>query len=189
MRCFLAIRLPEDIRRVIARRIDEFKSGGDGISWAREEGIHLTLRFLGECSPESVRRVADAARKAAESSPCFELAVGETGIFPDRRRPRVLWIGIRNPPDALFDLARLLEQSLERVGFAKETRPFRAHMTVARIRTPLRGPEADVLASRWLSATGETFGAFQADRFSLMESVLRTGGAVYTPMEEYRLMG
>ena len=189
MRCFLAIVLPEEIRRAIGRCLNGFRAEGGGISWVRLEGIHLTIKFLGEIETMRFQDVSTMVRETAREFPGFELTIGGRGVFPDAKQPRVLWIGVHEPPKVLADLAEALETGLSRIGFPREKHPFRAHLTAARVRPSMKGKEPERLLARWLLGPDETFGTFRTDGIVLMQSILERGGAVYTRVEEYPLAG
>ena len=185
MRLFVAAELPEAVRRRLGEAQDRLRHAAIRARWVRPEGIHLTLRFLGEVSQERVAEIDAALRPiAAGHAPCSLEARG-IGTFPDRGRPLVIWVGLEGAIERIEALARSLNRALEPLGFARETRPFRAHLTLGRFREAPRGD--------WRAAlqcfVQESFGRFVADRFILYESRLRSDGAVYRELARFDLGG
>jgi 2'-5' RNA ligase len=129
--------------------------------------------------------VAQAARDAAAAHAPFAAALGAAGAFPSARRARVLWLGMSEGAAPMEALAGTLADALERRGFAKEERPFSAHLTIGRVR------EAHADWSERLRAVGPdpAEAAFRVDRIALIRSQLSRGGSVYTVMDEAVLAG
>src|SRR5258706_3727852 len=135
-RLFIAIELPSNVRRKLKDRIDHLR---DAIpearaSWAREENLHLTLKFLGDTTLTSVERLSQATQRAASAVAPFEMIIGTSGAFPPNGQPRVLWIGIEDPAGELAVLHEVLEDQCVQAGFARENRPYHPHLTIARLR-------------------------------------------------------
>jgi 2'-5' RNA ligase len=105
-------------------------------SWSREENIHLTLKFLGELQTSRLSNLSNAAAQTVVDFKPFEITLEETGVFPKHGRPRVLWIGVKDESGKLAELQARLEEACVRQGFAREERPFRPHLTIARLRKP-----------------------------------------------------
>jgi len=183
MRAFVAIELPEKVRAALAREQSRFKAiceHNPDIRWTRPEGLHLTLKFLGEVPSDRVLYVT-AALQALDPFEKFEVEVRGFGFFPNAVHPRVLWAGLE-PPAGLIDLARRVEAALERLGFAPEDRPFHPHLTLARF----RAPHADrALAAALEKTDSACLGAFEVREFFLFESRLLTGGAEYRKVARF----
>ncbi len=146
--------------------------------------MHLTLKFLGEQPEERLQAIAGAVRRAAREAAPFELQFRGLGVFPSPQRARIIWAGAAAGAAGLAALARLLEQALAGEGFPRENRPFRAHLTLGRVRRPL--PEQ--LLRRQL-AEGATFvtPASTVPSLRLYRSRLTPQGAHYTALEEFFL--
>ena len=180
MRAFIAIDLPESIRAALRRKQATFRSASSDARWTQLEGIHLTLKFLGEVSDPKLREVCDSLKKLGRFE-AFEIGLKGFGFFPDARRPRVFWVGV----EALASLSRLAEQveeAMQSVGFAREERAFRPHLTLARFRVPQPQPALQGL----LSQQGEQeLGNFEVSEFFLFESKLSPQGAEYRKVERF----
>lgn len=187
MRCFVAVALPETVRASLEGVQAALRKSFAGARWVRPEGIHLTLRFLGEIDEALVNALGEDLRVLAmRSGPPFSLAVGGVGFFPRRASPRVVWVGLRNPADDPGALARLaalqasIEETARRAGLSPETRAFHPHLTLARLDgrgTPFSDP----------GNLGEDLGRLPVASVRLMRSVLKPSGAVYDVLQEHPL--
>jgi 2'-5' RNA ligase len=179
LRAFIAAELPAALREAIGRLQAELAAAGVRARWVRPEGIHLTLRFLGEVPVEAVARPAEALAAAAAGQAALRLRAAGLGVFPGPRRLRVLWVGLAGETGALGGLQRRLEQALAERGFPPEERPFRPHLTLGRFgEVGPAGPVAEVLAAR----AGREVGGFEVRELVLFKSELRPAGAVYTAL-------
>ena len=177
-RLFVAVDLPETTKdQVLSLRQDDLPPG----RWARREALHLTLHFIGDV-PEAVARAYGRALRQVEVS-AFDLLISGVGQFPIEQRPRVIWAGVQNTAP-LRELYEAVGAALESEGFRRERRRFHPHITLMRFKKPLRRG----LASRWLQAHLD-FHAEPAriEQFTLFESQLQPGGAVYTERGIYTL--
>src|SRR5574337_1929393 len=136
MRAFIAIDLPEEIHAALSRQQAGFRAASPDARWTR--GIHLTLKFLGEISNERVRAVTAALSGCAPFQE-FSVEVRGFGFFPDARRPKVFWAGVKAPRD-LPKLAEEIEVQMDKLGFAREQRAYSPHLTLARFKMPKPQP-------------------------------------------------
>ena len=177
MRAFVAIDLADNVRAALARQQERLRAAcarhGD-LRWTRPEGVHITLKFLGEVSPERQPALTEALGRLSGFRG-FPVEVHGFGFFPDARHPRVLWAGVKAPP-ALAELAGRVDSALAELGFPREDRLFQPHLTLARFRMP----RPDIgLASAIDAAGAESLGSFEVNQFVLFESRLRPAGAEY----------
>jgi 2'-5' RNA ligase len=187
IRAFLALDHPAEIRRGLARVQESLRRSVRGeIRWVRPEGIHLTLQFLGDVPASGIDRIAAVVQGATAGEAPFALAVGGPGVFPDPRRPRILWLGLTGEMGRLTRFQEALARALAGIGFPEEERPFRPHLTLARIRSPQGlsglGP---VLEKGYAYAVGP----YVATGLSLYRSELTPGGALYTRLKGFPLAG
>jgi len=174
MRSFIAIDLPAEIQAALARQQAAFRAASPDARWTRPEGTHLTLKFLGEISDQQVSQVT-VALSALPSFPPFAVEVKGFGFFPDARRPSVFWAGVAAPQD-LVELARRVEDAMEKLGFARERRAFNPHLTLARFKIPRSQPSLRALVEQQADTS---LGRFEASEFFLFESKLSPHGAEY----------
>lgn len=190
IRAFVAIELSDDAKRALTALIQSLRNRRiDGLRLVRPEGIHLTLKFLGDIDTSRVPRIADALATASTRHTPFRLTLAAAGFFPNADRARVLWIGVGGDLRPLRDLQRDVDETLAALGFAAEKRPFNPHLTIARMRDSAaradRRRAADALAAYPLPHGI----VISANAVSLMQSDLRPGGAVYTRIAHAPLSG
>lgn len=137
-RIFVAVDISEEARLEAARYIESLRRRFPNlrVGWDKPEKLHLTLKFLGETSDEQLAGLTKAVERAARETANFKLRIDGTGVFPSRRKARVLWLGVTDGRENLRKLNEALERECERAGFACETRDFKAHLTIARLREP-----------------------------------------------------
>jgi 2'-5' RNA ligase len=176
VRAFVALEIPSQLRAQIGPLMDEIRPRMAGVRLCRPEAVHLTLRFLGPTRPQQVEHLAPRLQKAASACPPSRASSASLGLFPVRGSPRVLWLGILLPPPVLA-LQQACEEAAVAVGFARETRPFRSHLTLGRFREPVRPPELPPV----------DLGPLLLETLVLYRSELRREGALYTPLASFGL--
>ncbi len=183
MRIFVAVEIPSDICQHIRELIDVLQRGAAPIRWSHADGMHITLKFIGEAPPEKVDRVKAALERMNTVSP-VSIRIQGAGYFPSERAPRVVWLGIQ-AGTGLAALAGHVEQALAPLGIPKEDRPFAPHLTIGRLRTP-----APIPVVRELLRQREPLdlGSFIAREFFLYESQLASGGSVYKKLARFPLL-
>ena len=180
VRCFVAIELPAEARRSIAGLVAGLREAGvRGLRPVNPDGVHLTLKFLGDVAASQVDGIAAAMEGAATDARPFDLELRGVGGFPDLRRPRVLWVGVGGDVEALQRLYSAVEEALSPLGFPPEGRAFTPHLTLARLRDGTSPEERARAAARLTSLAWEEGAAVPVGGVSLMRSTLRPGGAVY----------
>lgn len=190
LRAFIAVPLPAPlldglarVQRALSRQVDH-----GTVRWVRPEGIHLTLKFLGDTPGESVPRIEAALTAVSRNAPAFTVGVGGTGCFPNPRRPRVVWIGLDEPSGRLTQLQQAIEEAMDVAGFPPERRRFTPHLTLGRINRRATRTDAarvgEVVASR---TRDDDLGQIVADHFALIRSVLKPTGAEYTTLARFQL--
>jgi 2'-5' RNA ligase len=187
IRAFLAIEPPENILDAVARLQEKLKREIAGkLSWTRPQANHLTLKFFGDISTADVENIGSAVKKQAASVAPLLLKVEKLGVFPDWRRPRVLWVGTTGDTERLTLLQTKLEADFETLGFPRENRPFRAHLTLARIKIPQSAAGLEEAAKK---ISNFSAGEFRATELILFQSKLTPQGAIYTRLETIPLGG
>ncbi|MEA3407774.1 MAG: RNA 2',3'-cyclic phosphodiesterase [Chloroflexota bacterium] len=184
IRTFVAIELTEEALDALGRlqeRLKQARGGGAG-RWVRKEGIHLTLKFLGDVAEERVDEVCEAVRRACEGHASFSVTIAGLGCFPHTRRPRVLWAGVEGEVDTLCALQEAVEREMVALGFPKERHPFTPHLTLARIHREARAEDIRALGQMADKASSEQIGGMRVDAVSVMKSDLRPTGAIYTEL-------
>lgn len=185
MRLFLAIDPGEECRRHVAGIVDAIRAGTSGIRWLREGHFHLTLSFLGEVDESRLPEISAAAREVAVRHSPFTVSIAGAGVFPDWRKVRVVWLGLRDA-GALAELGRDIGAMSAALGFPQ--RPFRAHLTIGRTTGPLSA-EQKVSLSNALASHREASYQFDASRVLLMRSTLSPAGSEYSELASFPLGG
>ena len=181
VRTFIALELSDAQKDGILGLIERLRSEGLRASWSRRATIHLTLKFLGDVEEESLQDVVEATGRAASRVGPFGVSLGGAGAFPSARRPRVLWLGVE-ADRALFDLQGALEEELSELGFERERRRFKPHVTLGRIREQPSGSIEALLDSLEIPE-----GRTVVDSVRVMRSKLSPGGAVHDVVQEIPL--
>lgn len=179
IRTFVAVRLPAEIRRRLMLVEKRLMQSGADVKWVPEENFHITLKFLGDVEQNRLSAVKDAVGRAVEGASAFDLSLAGVGAFG--RPLRVVWVGIASGKDELKSLAKRVEDELAGIGFPAEDRPFSAHITLGRVRSP-RGIEK--LSACIESLNDEPVGDVHVDGASVMKSELRREGPAYTPIAD-----
>ncbi len=184
MRVFVALNLPDTVRQSLWTTTSRLRDAAFPVKWVRPEGIHLTLKFLGEVDDAREAELQDALRRAVAGSKALPLAVGGFGVFPDLRRPRVVWAGIA-PDPALELLQHGVEREFGPLGFPPEGRAFRPHLTLGRAGREARARDFEGLEAALGALRFEE--TVVVETLDLMRSTLEQGGAVYQVIHRERL--
>jgi 2'-5' RNA ligase len=194
VRLFVAIELPQvwlDALQSLQERMKDALAADNRIGevrvrWVKPEGIHLTLKFIGNIAPERLEPIKTQLAAAVPEPPGIQLRLGRAGSFADRRAPRVLWAGIETPQlPRLLQLAESIETWLAAAGVPRERRPFAPHLTLARLPDDVRDEQKRRIAEVTRGVEGESVAPFTVDHVSLMRSHIGPGGARYERVAAY----
>ena len=190
IRCFIAIELPVEL----VKRLKDFQEGlkSPGVhpaKWVNPASMHLTLKFLGDVDVKRLAALKDETGFAVSSSRRFHLVTGRTGFFPDHRKPRVFWLGLEGDIDALVALHKAIDEAISKLGYARESRPFTAHLTLARLREESSIVDRIVFARTVQARVFEPPCNIEVNSVALMRSQLTPRGAIYTRLAEFGLPG
>ena len=175
VRAFFAVDLPESVRKEVAEVTEGLRRElPRGLRLPSDEGLHLTLKFLGDVPRGALPRLLARATARLRSEQPFAVSLAGLGAFPNARAARVLWIGVGEGGARLAKLARKLEAAARGVGAPRERRPFHAHLTIGRLREPRRVP-----LERLPVPSGS---GFSVEEVVLYESRLSSSGATYSPL-------
>lgn len=184
LRTFIAIAMPASIKRQVEELQFELRKFQEGISWSKPGNIHLTLKFLGDVEEAKVDAIAAALGEVVAASPPFSFHLKHLGMFPNKQRPRVLWIGLDEPSKQLIGLAKNIDQALIKFGFSPESRKFTPHLTLGRVRSQ---PDRSFLEA--YQQIDFDAGSIPVNEVILMRSELRPSGSVYTPLARFSARG
>lgn len=188
IRAFIAIEFPPAVKALLTTIQQELResmgSTAGAIKWVRPEGVHLTLQFLGDVYQEHLSEITQGIRQAcAEVSP-FTLNLDKLGVFPNPRRPRVVWVGLDGAPQDMNKLNKLqsaITAQMQPLGF-KPDNSFKPHLTLGRVRDTASSDELQDIANTFTYPEAQPMfeTSFQVGSVSLMKSDLQPNGAVYT---------
>ena len=188
IRAFLALQLPDEVTAALGHLADQVaRAGVGGLRPVRPENMHLTLKFFGNVSAQQVEAIIDTVTHTAKSIRPFTLRLGNVGAYPNNRSPRVLWVGLDGDVAPLQDAHRRIETALEQIGIKPDSREFRPHLTIARIRDRASHTERRRAAEALFSAEFRSGLPVPVDRISLMRSILLPEGPQYTSLAEIPL--
>ncbi len=190
IRAFIAIDLSPEIRRRLEGVSKQLKDRlvDIPIRWVPVENIHLTLMFLGDVSINNLEMLKKILQNEVSAHHAFEFSVGGLGAFPTIRHPRVLWVGVEAPAE-LSNIQRGIETSVSRLGYAREDRPFSAHLTLGRVSRNATSKDTHLICEVLESTKIGFLGVAQVNKVHLMRSDLRPSGAIYTRIFEATLQG
>ena len=179
MRLFFAVEIPPEAQKQIYESLSPLRTQAPEIRWIPFANLHITLKFLGEVSENvlpQVRKCAEDCVSEIKPGP-FEITFLRIGAFPKAKSPRVIWCGVEESVETLSCLAEHLEIKLEALGFKKEKRPYRAHLTIGKVSPEQR----DASFEQYIKDYEKTiFASISVNMISLMQSVLNPHGAVHS---------
>jgi len=179
MRIFIALDIPAEIRMRLAEYMERARSYAPDARWARVEGLHVTLKFVGEVSAELVQQMKDALAQV-KAGP-FTVKFEAVGFFPNPKAARVFWAGV-DGGEPLPQLASAIDAALGKLGIAREEKAYHPHLTLARASThPLRE------LAPLLNAAPPQFGTMTAHEFFMYQSKPQRGGSKYTKLKRFGL--
>ncbi len=184
MRTFIAIDLDENIKNNISELLRKLDKGSKNIRWVKSQGMHMTLKFLGEVTKERICEVESVLKRISKEYHPFQLELMGTGAFPPgTKSPRILWIGVRQS-ESLIKIQSSLENELDKIHFPKEKRTYHPHLTLGRIKIPHHlGSILFILDQH----REYEFGQMTVSRMTLFLSTLKPTGAEYTKLSEFPL--
>jgi 2'-5' RNA ligase len=192
IRVFIAVELPPDVQDALKETQERISRHmgphADALKWARPDGLHLTLQFLGNVSMRFVALVNGALDKACVEVAPFTLSTGEPGVFPNERRPRVLWLGVQGDLDAVRSLASSVHRQMQTLGYQPDY-SFSPHLTLARVKGHAGEDVRQALSSALAHIKAEPGPQvrFPVGAVSLMKSELHPGGSIYTRLRSIEL--
>ena len=181
IRTFIAFELPSSVITLLAKVQEDLKSMRLRAKWLRPENIHLTLKFLGNINPDDIDKIGEAMMDAVDNVAAIDLVAKGVGFFPGVKRPRVIWIGLGGQLQMLSALQHELENNLATVGFKREKRPFKGHLTLGRFRQTVNPNTTSQIMQEYSALIRKEF---TASRLTLFKSDLKPSGAVYSKLRQ-----
>jgi RNA 2',3'-cyclic 3'-phosphodiesterase len=190
LRTFIAIELDERLRLAIKRVQDKFKRQAppDSVRWVAPDGIHLTLKFLGDTPRSRIPEIEAALRRACAAFAPFEFSVEGRGCFPNYRRPRVIWVAVRDQGQSLARLNQAVEREVAPLGWPSEDRAFSPHLTLGRVTRNADSRAEQAVGQMVEKSVVEQIGLQRVTAVNLIMSDLRPNGAVYSRLLSVELL-
>ena len=170
MRLFIAIEVSEEIKAELKKVVDKLKEVDADVKWVRKEGLHITLKFLGEVDENGMDKIVNILEQISGEKNPFTVSFKGLGAFSDLKRPRVIWVGIERGKEELKDIAKELD-----------VREFSPHLTLGRVKS---GRNRNELASALTDQNNLTMPELNVTKINLMESILKREGAEYRKRRE-----
>lgn len=181
LRAFIAIQVPQEIKtQIMSQTVELRRKVGRSVRWGSAENIHVTLKFLGDVSPKQVDLLSQMLNNLAQTHPPFDVVADGLGIFPNLRRPRVIWVGLHEAAQQLTKLQQSVETGAAQLGHAPENKSFSPHLTIGRVREPLAAQELLVLQDAFKGTRVQLNESFIIRSVDLMQSELKPSGPIYT---------
>jgi 2'-5' RNA ligase len=187
IRLFAAADIPDQARELVTSAVGKSRGNIPVARWVEPENLHLTLKFIGAYPQEALGRLSNELRETGGLCAPFEAALGGCGAFPSSRKARVIWVGMSQGVEGAAAVTRKLDARLEKVGVEREGRPFRGHITLARLKQPRDCEVAlDRLSEDLVGLQAMTF---MVDEIILFRSILEPQGPTYIVLERIALGG
>ncbi len=181
VRVFVSVGLSDAARQELVDAVASIRREvPEGIQWASPEGMHLTLKFLGNIPAAGVEALLECVRGVTVGRSPFTLSLDGLGMFPNRRKPRVLWAGVRGSLDDLASLQQLSEDAINGLGYPPEQRPFRPHITLGRPRRSVPDAQLARIGAVVSGLSPPAAVPWQVESVDVMRSELHPSGARYT---------
>ena len=184
IRTFVAVLIARDLKDKMSEVQEQVKKLAPDVKWVAPENFHVTLKFLGNVREDELSKVCAAVEEAVKSFAPFELSISGLGAFPNPARARVVWIGIDKGREELTGLATAIDKHLVKLGFEKEDKAFKAHITIGRVKT---SKFLNKLADEIGNVDADNLGTQQVSDVVIMQSELLRGGPVYSPLSVIKL--
>jgi 2'-5' RNA ligase len=179
-RSFFAVELSKEIAEGVRRVQGGLRERTVGVSWVRPEGIHLTLKFLGEVDSDRIEGIVSKAEEAVRTIGPFTIGIRGCGGFPSAKNPRVIWIGVDDPSGELKKLQAMVEKGIADMGFTREGRDYTPHLTLGRLRS---GKGRESVAQALEAIKESDLGTMEVQEICLFRSHLKPTGAEYTKLK------
>jgi len=186
VRAFIAIEVPQAVRQILAETIRELADQVPGnVRWVTPQGIHLTLKFLGDIPTDDSGKILEALRSPIQQVPAFWVQVSGLGMFPNARRPRVLWAGVEVQQESLSSLQQRVEDTLAQMDYPTEKQTFSPHITMGRVRDGVSpGARRRIIQaiSKASSVSRVVSEPWAVDQVHLFRTTFTPNGSIYTSM-------
>lgn len=184
MRTFIAVDLDSKIKDSLLDLISRLSRKGADVRWVKKQGMHITLKFLGEIPETKIPNIRNSIQRACDAQRSFSLSFQGTGSFPPQHKfPRVLWAGIEQS-HSLSELHETIEDELEKLDFPRERRRFQPHLTLGRVKS---NKNISAVLEELNDHRESNFGSMHVQRVTFFKSTLKPSGAEYDVLSDFQL--
>ncbi len=183
IRAFVALELPDHAREFLNEMITVLKQSRADVRWTRSSSVHITLKFLGDIDVSQVPDIVSELTPVFAGQTRFVIAISGLGVFPNLRRPRVVWAGLDDTSARLGKMAALVDSAFHTLGFKTESRPYSPHLTLGRTRSD-EGRESLIELIKNTECKGP---GFEVKRAKLFQSILGPAGPKYSPISIFNI--
>ena len=189
LRVFIALSIPSTAKSVLGKVVQDLMAQvSNGVRWVGLDGMHLTLKFLGNIDSVQVGDIVEAMGQASQNTTPFPMLLSGLGMFPNEKRPRVIWAGLQGDLDSLGKLQARIEDEVSRLGFSREKRPFSPHLTLGRVREKTGSDIRQRISAAVSACSISSAESWQVESVRLVQSQLTLGGAAYTDLASVSLI-
>ncbi|MEO0097871.1 MAG: RNA 2',3'-cyclic phosphodiesterase [candidate division WOR-3 bacterium] len=178
IRSFIALEIPQDIKNEVYDYIENFKKDNLPVKWVEKGNLHITLIFLGEQDLNFINKVKEILKNISNSFKPFYINLTNFGFFPNAKKPRVFWIGIKKNKEIIIQIVEKLNRELKKIGFKPEEREFSPHLTIGRFK-------AISNTEKYLTLKYESKD-FLINKITLFKSTLTSAGPIYEAISDYK---
>ena len=190
IRTFISVDVPDRVKAALGDLTGGLREKGlSEVRWTRPQGIHLTLKFLGNIDPKMASSIVDGLKTAAQGTTAFQLGLGSLGVFPNIAKPRVIWMGLAGELEHLRLLQEAVEEQTLFLGFSRDKRGFTPHLTLGRVRSSLSAPKREMLSRAIKTNSFASSLSWQVREANLIHSTLTPEGAIYRKLGNVPLEG
>ena len=179
IRAFIAVQIPDEVKSKFAEAQRKLMEAGADVRWVKPGNTHITLQFLGDAPVGKIEEIESALGRAATFHQAVDISVEGLGVFPNARRPRVVWIGVSEGADSLAAMQASVSEEMRRLGFEPDKKGFSAHITLGRVKSQKNVQK--------LASLLEAEKDFRAEEIHLIRSVLSSEGPTYSTLSSSEL--
>jgi len=183
IRTFIAINMSNEIKEQLNKIQTQLKKANADVKWVNPEGMHITLKFLGNIVIGQLESIYQMVLEATSDTKPFLLSLTSLGAFPNLFNPKVVWVGVDKGKQECINLAKRIDENLMRLGFQVEEKDFVPHLTLGRVKSPSGKNELSNLLISNLKT--QSFGQMDVTKIEVMGSQLTPKGSIYTTLREF----
>ncbi|MDI6735305.1 MAG: RNA 2',3'-cyclic phosphodiesterase [bacterium] len=185
IRTFISITMTNEIKTTLSKMQTELKKAEADVKWVAPQGMHLTLKFLGNIMIGQLESVCQMVLEATSNFNHFQLSLSSVGGFPNLSNPKIIWVGVDKGKEECIQLSKQIDDNLNRLGFPVETKEFFPHLTLGRVKSPRGRNELLKLIAELKT---KSFGQMSVTKVEVMGSQLTPKGSIYTTLRELELI-